>query len=354
MRCGWKSSYDEGNRFCQYEVGECCLNNMYAVFEQFGPPQQVVKLGQKIASPPQAQQITVRMLARPINPSDLIPIRGAYAHRTRLPCIPGYEGVGIVEAVGADADPKLLGQRVLPLRGEGTWQQLVTCPAPFAVPVPEWLDDCTAAQLYINPVTAWAVLTSELELMPGSTIVMNAAGSALGRLFAQLARLLGYRFIAVTSSPMQAQELLRLGAASVLQTVDEATLKEQMLELTNDAGADAAIDCIGGVAGHALAACLRPGADFLSLGLLSGESVNWQQLHHQLQLRGKLFHLRHWNQRIATEQWQAAFQRIIALLGSKQLELQQPAASFPLAEVREAIAYAEAGTKQLGKVMLTG
>ena len=41
------------------------------------------------------------MLVRPINPSDLIPITGAYAHRIPLPNIPGYEGVGIVEDVGA-------------------------------------------------------------------------------------------------------------------------------------------------------------------------------------------------------------------------------------------------------------
>ena len=40
------------------------------------------------------------MLVRPINPSDLIPITGAYAHRIPLPNIPGYEGVGIVEDVG--------------------------------------------------------------------------------------------------------------------------------------------------------------------------------------------------------------------------------------------------------------
>ena len=56
------------------------------------------------------------MLVRPINPSDLIPITGAYAHRIPLPNIPGYEGVGIVEDVGAFVSRELIGKRVTDTR----------------------------------------------------------------------------------------------------------------------------------------------------------------------------------------------------------------------------------------------
>lgn len=99
------------------------------------------------------------MLARPINPSDLIPIRGSYAHRISLPNIPGYEGVGIVEEVGPLVSKNLIGKRVLPLLGEGTWQEFVKTSAEYAVCIPDTIDDFTAAQLYINPVTAWVVCT---------------------------------------------------------------------------------------------------------------------------------------------------------------------------------------------------
>ena len=43
---------------------------------EFGNPQEVVRLENKTIAPPQGQEILVRMLARPINPSDLIPIWG--------------------------------------------------------------------------------------------------------------------------------------------------------------------------------------------------------------------------------------------------------------------------------------
>lgn len=61
--------------------------------------------------PPAWSLMRVEMIARPINPSDLIPIRGAYRHRIPLPCIPGYEGVGSVIAIGSSVQKSMLGKR---------------------------------------------------------------------------------------------------------------------------------------------------------------------------------------------------------------------------------------------------
>jgi len=94
-------------------------------FYEFGSPASVLKVERDKIQPPTNGEVLVRMKVRPINPSDLIPIRGAYSHRITLPTVPGYEGVGIVEDVGASVPHELIGKRVLPLRGEGTWQGFV-------------------------------------------------------------------------------------------------------------------------------------------------------------------------------------------------------------------------------------
>ncbi|ETI69811.1 nuclear receptor binding factor 1 [Neobacillus vireti LMG 21834] len=126
-------------------------------FYEFGSPTDVLSVESKSIEPPKDNEVLVRMLARPINPSDLIPIRGSYSHRISLPNIPGYEGVGIVEEVGPFVSTNLIGKRVLPLRGEGTWQEFVKTSSEFAIPVPNFIDDFTASQMYINPVTEnWA------------------------------------------------------------------------------------------------------------------------------------------------------------------------------------------------------
>ncbi|SES44603.1 Alcohol dehydrogenase GroES-like domain-containing protein [Psychrobacillus sp. OK032] len=80
-------------------------------FYGFGSPKDVLKVEDKSIEPPKDNEVLVRMLARPINPSDLLPIRGAYSHRISLPNIPGYEGVGIVEDVGSLVSSFLIGKR---------------------------------------------------------------------------------------------------------------------------------------------------------------------------------------------------------------------------------------------------
>lgn len=157
-------------------------------------------------------EVLVRMSASPINPSDLIPIHGAYKHRIQLPAVPGYEGVGVVEQVGSSTHASLLGRRVLPLRGEGTWQAYVTTKAQYAIPVPDAIDDDTASQMYINPVTAWLICSDELKLTNEDVLLVNACGSAIGRLFAQIARLLGFKLIVVVRNHAHADQLYSLGA----------------------------------------------------------------------------------------------------------------------------------------------
>jgi NADPH:quinone reductase-like Zn-dependent oxidoreductase len=87
-----------------------------------------------------ADRVRVAMTLSPVNASDLIPITGAYRHRITLPAIAGYEGVGTVIQAPAQA-AHLLGKRVLPLRGQGTWQRLVDSPLAFTVPVPDDISD---------------------------------------------------------------------------------------------------------------------------------------------------------------------------------------------------------------------
>ena len=164
-------------------------------FYEFGSPKDVLNVEYKSIKPPKKDEVLVRMLARPINPSDLIPIRGAYSHRIILPTIPGYEGVGVVEDVGSLVSPNLIGKRVLPLRGEGTWQEFVRTKAEFAVPIPDSIDDFTAAQMYINPITAWVTCTEVLKLQPNDILLVNACGSAIGCIFAQLSKILGFKLI---------------------------------------------------------------------------------------------------------------------------------------------------------------
>lgn len=319
---------------------------------EFGSPKDVLKVEYKSIEPPKDNEILVRMLARPINPSDLIPIRGAYSQRISLPNTPGYEGVGIVEDVGSLVSHNLIGKRVLPLRGEGTWQEFVKTSAELAVPIPDSIDDFTASQMYINPITAWVVCTEVLKLRPNDVLLVNACGSSIGHIFAQLSKILGFRLIAVTRNDKYTEDLLRLGASYVIDTSKDS-LYEAVTELTNGMGADAAIDSVGGSSGNELAFCVQPNGNFLTIGLLSGIQVNWADIVNKAKVNANIFHLRNWNKNISVNNWQETFSHLIRLIDDQKLHLMMVDSKYDLSDVKKAIGVVESSKITKGKVFLT-
>lgn len=321
-------------------------------FYEFGSPKDVLKVEYKCIEPPKDNEVLVRMLARPINPSDLIPIRGSYSHRISLPNIPGYEGVGIVEEVGSIVSHHLIGKRVLPLRGEGTWQEFVKTSAEFTVPIPDSIDDFTASQMYINPITAWVVCKEVLKLRPNDVLLVNACGSSIGHIFAQLSKILGFRLIAVTRNNKYTEELLHLGASYVIDTSKDS-LYETVMELTNGMGADAAIDSVGGSSGNDLAFSVHPNGNFITIGLLSGIQVNWTDIVNKARVNANIFHLRNWNKNVSADKWQETFNHLIRLVADKKIRLKMVDSKYDLSDVKNAIDVVESSRITKGKVFLT-
>ncbi|HYH21329.1 MAG TPA: zinc-dependent alcohol dehydrogenase family protein [Azospirillum sp.] len=320
--------------------------------EGFGEPAAVLRLRDVAEPAPAPGEVLVRAAARSVNPSDLLTVRGVYARHTRLPLVPGFEAVGTVVAVGPGVPAGMVGHRVLPLKGAGTWQELVTAPAEWLVDVPAEVPDAVATQLYINPISVLRMLTVELSLRPGDVVVVNAAGSACGRIAAQLARELDLRLLAVTRSDAYTDELLMLGATAVVNAGRE-DVAAAVHGLTDGRGARAALDAIGGAAGEALVDLLEPGGTLVSYGLLSGALLPVDL--PAAKARGvavRSFWLRPWTETCTQAEWRAAFRAIIDRVVSGTLVLPVGGA-YDLAEMADAARAAEASGR-IGKIVLTG
>ncbi len=163
------------------------MENESLLYTEFGQPSAVVQLVRSEPQPLQADEVRIAISHVSVNPSDLIPITGAYAHRTPLPAVVGYEGVGTIVEVGSSEFKELIVQRALPLDG-GTWQRYVVSKREQLILVPNSLPDELACQMYINPLTAWVLCMEWMSLSPGETLLVNAANSAIGKLFLQLAQ----------------------------------------------------------------------------------------------------------------------------------------------------------------------
>ncbi len=188
------------------------------VFEEFGEPAEVLRIKEVPLPVPKPGEVRVRMLASPINPSDLMTVRGTYGKRPTLPATPGYEGVGIVEASGGGLLGKfLLGKRVAVMnRQTGNWADYAVIPAKQAIPLSSQLPLEQAAMFFVNPATAYVMTREVLQVPKGGWLLQTAAGSALGRMVIRLGKHFGFTTINIVRRPEQVDELKSLGADEVL------------------------------------------------------------------------------------------------------------------------------------------
>jgi NADPH:quinone reductase-like Zn-dependent oxidoreductase len=232
------------------------MDNSALWFRRFGPPEQVLTLEHAPLPPRSAGKLRVQMRYSPVNPSDLIPVTGAYRHRVVPPRVAGYEGVGVV----TEADnPSLIGQRVLPLRGEGTWQRWLDCDPALAVSVPDSVPDLLAARGYINPLAALVMLNK--WPVRGKTVLLTAASSACAGLLAQWARMQGAKAV---------YGVYRSGNTERFDVIP-VDINDRVGLRGAASKADVVFDAVGGELATLLLRSLRPGSQFISYGLLSGE-----------------------------------------------------------------------------------
>jgi NADPH2:quinone reductase len=325
------------------------------VFERFGEPAEVLQVRDMPAPAPGAGEVRVRMVLSPINPSDLLVIRGQYGRLPTLPATPGFEGVGVVDAVG----PGLLrlvrglrpGRRVAVLNGQGgNWQEQVVLPARQVVPLADEVPDEQAASFFVNPATAVVMTQQVLHVPAGAWLLQSAAGSALGRMVLRLGKHSGFHTINVVRRREQADELLRAGGDAVICTADEA-IPERVRQITRGEGVRFALDAVGGATGAALAESLAAGGRMLVYGTLSGEPM---PLDPRTLMVGRKsiegFWLSDWvrEQRVLT--MLGLFRTIHKLLRVGVLT-SEIGATYPLEEIQTAVRQAQTPGRQ-GKVLL--
>jgi NADPH:quinone reductase-like Zn-dependent oxidoreductase len=319
--------------------------------DRWGEPAEVLQVRDVPEPHPGRGQVLVRMRASPINPSDLLRVRGRYGRQPSLPSTPGFEGVGVVEGGKGLFAWRVRGKRVAVLNGAGgNWQEKVVLPALQVVPVPDGISDDQAATFFVNPASALAMTRHVLRVPEGAWLLQTAAASALGRMVVRLGQRHGFRTLNVVRRREQAEELLRLGGTAAVAT-DAEPLSERVQELTGGEGVFHAIDAVGGTTGTEAVRCLGRGGRLLVYGTLSGEPIVLDPrvlLVGQKRVEG--FWLSEWvrDQRKLT--LLRLFRRIGRLLGEGVLG-SEVGQTFPLEQVGEATRAAEEPGRR-GKVLL--
>jgi NADPH:quinone reductase-like Zn-dependent oxidoreductase len=321
------------------------------VLERWGDPEKVLQVRTVPDPEPSRGQVRVRMLASPINPSDLLMVRGEYGRQPKLPATPGFEGVGVVEEGSGLLAWRVKNRRVAVLNSTGgNWAEQVVIPARQAVPVPDSLSDEQAATFFVNPASALVMTRSILKVPRDAWLLQTAAGSALGRMVIRLAQRDGYRTLNVVRRREQAEELLRLGGTAAVAT-NEESLVARVLALTSGQGVPFAIDAVGGATGSEVVKALARRGRMLVYGTLAGEPMTLDPrvlMDGQKSVSG--FWLSEWARSQNPLRLLLLFRKIGRLLGEGVLN-SDVGTAVPMEQISDAVRLAATPGRQ-GKVLL--
>jgi propanol-preferring alcohol dehydrogenase len=214
-----------------------------AVVTEFGAPARVEE---RAIPEPGPGEVLVRLEACGLCHTDIHAMRGDWPVKPSLPLVPGHEGVGLVEAVGAGVATRMVGQRVaMPWLGHacgecrycvdgrenlcekqynngyavpGGYAEYMIADARFAVPVPVEVNPVDAAPLTCAGVTTYAAIKNA-HVTPDETVTIFGIGG-LGHLAVQYARLVGAKVIAVDVTHEKLDLAMELGADHVVNAAE--------------------------------------------------------------------------------------------------------------------------------------
>jgi NADPH2:quinone reductase len=223
-------------------------------------------------------QLLVQVTATPINPSDLMFLRGLYGVKKPLPAVPGFEGCGKVVAAGSLAGRLLVGRRVgcVPApTADGTWAEYVVVPMGQCIPLLPRISDEQGASFFVNPFSAWALM--ELARRgKHKALVQSAAASALGRMLVKLAAKEKLPLVNVVRRAEQEEVLRKLGAEHVVNS-SEAEFAERLRIKCHELGVSLAFDAVAGPMTGQLAYALVDGGKVIVYGGLSEQECRIDQ-----------------------------------------------------------------------------
>jgi len=231
------------------------------IFHQFGKPSDILNVEEVGKQTPGPDEVLIKVLASPINPSDIMFVQNLYGIRPQLPSSAGFEGVGIIEEVGTNAKIAV-GTRVS-FTAIGTWSEYVITNHRTLIPVPAAMTDDVAAQLFVNPFTAVAMV-EESRVKEGEWLMVTACASALGKMVIQICKMRGIKTIGTVRRNDLNDELIALGLNEVINTTEE-NLPKRVQQITNYEGVKAVLECVGGHTASEAVKCLGRGGGNVNL-----------------------------------------------------------------------------------------
>ena len=211
--------------------------------------------------------VLVRNMFAGVNYIDTYHREGRYP--LDLPFIPGQEGAGVIEEIGAAVSGWSIGDRVAWAMVPASYAEYVSVPARLLAQIPEGVSEELAAAVMLQGLTAHYLVTSVYSADQATTAVVHAAAGGVGLLLTQMLKARGATVIGTASSEEKVARALEVGADHVIR-YDEEPWEEKTRELVGDKQVDVVYDGVGQSTFEAGLTVLRPRGLMALYGAASG------------------------------------------------------------------------------------
>jgi NADPH2:quinone reductase len=288
------------------------------IFKQAGLLTEVLELAEVNIKEPANDEVQIKIIARPINPSDEMFIQGMYRQKPSFPQIAGLEGAGIIEKCGQTIDKYLIGKHVA-FRAKGTWAEKINLKTTDFTVIPDTISFEVACQLSLNTLTAFALLESA-GLSKNEWLLLTAANSSVCQQIIQIAKQKNINVIAIVRNDDQIDKLKALGAKLVINNTKLDLVKE-IHDHVKD-GVNVSLDAVGGSIGSMLFKVAASFSKIIIYGRISNEPVsflNGDVVYKNLQLKG--FGIDAWIKSKTKEEMNDIWNSIFLSLSNKSLNI---------------------------------
>ena len=265
------------------------------IFEQHGGP-EVLKFTEVSKPTIKANEVLVEVRACALNHLDVWVRNGLPGIKIPLPHILGDDVAGVVREVGelvigvnagdevmiqpgvscghcaeclAGRDNMCDDYDIIGYRRDGGYAEFVAVPGINLIPKPKNLNWFEAAALPLVTLTAWHMLVARANVQPGEDVLVHAAGSGVGSLGIQIAKLRGARVITTASSEEKLAKARELGA-DVTIDYTQTDWPREVRRLTNGRGVDVVFEHTGAATWPGSILSLKKGGRLVTCGATSG------------------------------------------------------------------------------------
>lgn len=235
------------------------------LFETFGGP-EVLQYRElpNLAVPPGHIQLAMRAMG--LNFADMHRRRGNYFLPGKPPHINGYEGAGVVAAVGEGVTGIAIGDRIGFADCPFANATRVNVPVEKAIPLPDDISFVEGAAVLLQGLTAQYLVEDSYSVRKGDLVLIHAAGGGVGQALIQLAISKGARVIGLASTSEKRAVATELGSEACFDYADDWP---ELVREHAGGGVDAAYDSVGTTFLKSLT-CLRDRGTLVAFGTAGG------------------------------------------------------------------------------------